>query len=95
MISRSVGKPGGKIKKSYTLSPSSLTFLDAMRERRQAESISAILEEILQDVRRQQELASVERAVTNYYSSLTDEEVAANAQWGEFAMTQFEDRDES
>lgn len=78
-----------KAKKSYTLSPESVAFLEALRKRRRAASISAVLEEILQAVRRRQERATIEKAVSDYYSSLSDEEVEEQAQWGEFALGEF------
>jgi len=37
----------------------------------------------------QEERARVERAVADYYSSLSDNEVEELSQWGDFAMTQF------
>jgi len=82
-------KHGLKAKKSYTLSPETVAFLEQMRKKRQAESVSAILEEILQNVRREQERASVERAVADYYSSLADNELAEHVRWSEFALAQF------
>jgi hypothetical protein len=78
-----------KAKKSYTLSPESVAFLEALRKRRRAASISAVLEEILQAVRRQQERASIEKSVSAYYSSLSDQEVQEQAEWGEFAFSEF------
>jgi hypothetical protein len=32
-------------------------------------------------------------AVTHYYDSLTDEEIAENCEWGEFAASQFPDEE--
>jgi len=78
-----------KAKKSYTLSPESLAFLEATRKRRRAASISAILEEILQAARREFERASLERAVAGYYGSLSDGEARESAAWGDFAMREF------
>jgi hypothetical protein len=89
------GKSSLKAKKSFTLSPETVAFLEQMRKLRQAESVSAILEEILQDVRREQERASVEQAVTNYYSSLSDDELEEHARWGEFALAQFPKEEEA
>lgn len=82
-------KTGRKAKKSYTLSPESVAFLETLRKRRRAASISCVLEEILQAVRRQQERASIEKSVSEYYSSLSDQEVLEQAQWGEFALGEF------
>ena len=78
-----------KQRKSYTLSPEAVAFLEVMRKKRKAASTSAILEEILQGVRRGQERASVEEAVDNYYSSLTDSEAAEQSLWGDFALQEF------
>ncbi len=82
-------KTDRKAKKSYTLSPESVAFLETLRKRRRAASISSVLEEILQAVRRQQERASIEKSVSAYYSSLSDQEVLEQAQWGEFALGEF------
>lgn len=88
-MSRTANKHERKAKKSYTLSTEVIAFLEGMRQQRRAESVSAVLEEILQDVRRGEERASVERAVANYYSSLSDDEAAEQEQWGEFALREF------
>jgi hypothetical protein len=37
----------------------------------------------------QKELEKISAAVTRYYDSLTDEEIAEDRAWGEFAGTQF------
>lgn len=87
-MNRTTKHPARKAKKSYTLSLETVAFLEGIRRRRRAQSVSAVLEEILQELRREQERASLERAVSDYYSSLTDEEVAEQAEWGEFALRQ-------
>jgi hypothetical protein len=94
MPNRTPAKAARKAKKSFTLSPDSVAFLETMREQQQAESISAILDEILQAVRREHERGSLERAVASYYSSLSTEEVTEQADWGTFALGEFprEDR---
>jgi len=89
MSVRTTGKLDRKAKKSYTLSPESVAFLDAMRKKQRASSISAILEEILQDVRREHDRAAIDRAVADYYGSLTTHEVAEQAEWGEFGLREF------
>ncbi len=35
------------------------------------------------------ELVRIEEAVSAYYSSLSDEEVREQAEWGEFALSEF------
>jgi hypothetical protein len=78
-----------KAKKSYTLSPESVAFLEELRKRRRAASISAVLEGILQAVRRQEERAKIEKSVDAYYSSLSCKEAAEHAEWGDFATSEF------
>jgi hypothetical protein len=75
-----------RTKKSYTLSPDSVTFLENARKKRRAQSVSAVLEEILQAVRNEEERASVERGVTDYYSSLSAAELEEQKLWGEVAL---------
>jgi len=78
-----------KAKKSYTLSPESVDFLETLRRKRRARSISFVLEEILQAARREAEMAKINQSVTEYYDSLSDEEVEELSQWGDFALSQF------
>jgi len=82
-------RPQRKAKKSYTLSSESVTFLEILRKKRRAASVSSILEEILQSARRHQEQAKVEQSVANYYSSLSGPEAAELADWAEFALREF------
>jgi len=88
-MNRIISKTPRKAKKSFTLSSETVAFLERMRTKRKAESVSSILEEILQAVRRQHERASVERAVKGYYDSLSKEEATELSQWGEFALREF------
>jgi methylthioribose-1-phosphate isomerase len=81
-------KPGRKAKKSYTLSPESVDFLEVQRKKRRATSISAVLDEILQAVRREAEMARINQSITEYYDSLTDEEVQELDEWGRFGLSQ-------
>jgi len=84
-MSRTIGRQERKSKKSFTISTESVAFLEEMRKKNSAESTSAILEEILQAVRRREKRSSIERQMTEYYDSLTDVEVAEEKLWGEFA----------
>ena len=78
-----------KTKKSYTLSPESVAFLEAMRKRQRGASISSVLDEILQSVRHDHERTAIESAIANYYGSLSAEEAADQVEWGEFALGEF------
>jgi hypothetical protein len=78
-----------KVKKSYTLSAGSVQFLEILRKRRPSRSVSAILEEILQQSRREQAKAALNRAVSDYYDSLSPNDSEEQIQWGEFALMEF------
>jgi hypothetical protein len=78
-----------KAKKSFTLSVESVAFLDAMRRKRRARSASSVLEDILRNVRDEQEKSAVEKTITDYYSSLTTEVVKEQTRWGDFAVREF------
>jgi hypothetical protein len=60
-----------------------------MRKKRSAESVSAILEEIIQAARREEQRAETDQATKAYYESLSDEEVAEQREWAEFAFREF------
>jgi hypothetical protein len=78
-----------KAKKSYTLSPESVAFLEAMRKKHHVTSVSSMLEQILQAIRREQGKAAVERAVGDYYTSLSSEEAEDQSKWADFALREF------
>ena len=64
-------------------------FLETMRKKRHAASASSVLDEILQALRKQARRASIDEAVTRYYSSLSAREEAEQQQWGELAARGF------
>ena len=87
-------QPARKAKKSYTLSPESVDFLETLRKKRRARSISFVLEEILQAARREAEMAKINQSVSDYYDSLSDEEMEELSQWGEFGLRQLLQEDD-
>ena len=90
---RTSSKSGGlKAKKSYTLSPESVAFLETLRKRKRATSTSSVLEEIIQTYRMGQRRKAVDAAITEYYSSLDTEQADELAAWGKFALDQFPDK---
>lgn len=66
-----------------------VAFLEAMRRRRRARSVSSVLEEILQALRRQQERSTIDQAVARYYTSLSATEATEQAQSGDLALREF------
>jgi predicted CopG family antitoxin len=93
IVSRITSKPERKAKKSFTLSIESVAYLEEVRKKNGAGSMSAILEEILRAAQREEKRAAIDRAMTEYDDSLTDEEVEEERQWGEFAMRGFPTED--
>lgn len=77
-----------KAKKSFTLSVESVAFLEAVGRKRRT-SVSSILEEILQVLRREEGKSTVAKAVADYYSSLSRQESEEQTEWGEFAAREF------
>jgi hypothetical protein len=74
-----------KVRRTFTLSPESLGYLEQEARRLQIESQSSVLDELLRERKREQQLSALEANVTSYYDSLSDEEVEENRAWGEFA----------
>ncbi|HKM86213.1 MAG TPA: hypothetical protein VJW96_08390 [Terriglobales bacterium] len=77
--------PRIKQRRTFTLSPESLAYLDDQARRRKLRSQSAFLDELLLEKTREQRRASLEANVTAYYDSLSDAEVEEDKAWGEFA----------
>ena len=75
-----------KSKKSYTLSPESVTFLESLRKKQRAPSTSSVLDEIIQAFRRAQRKKALARDVAEYYSSLSPAEMKEDAAWGELGL---------
>jgi len=89
-MARTISKrPPVKAKKSYTLSAESVAYLESLRKQRRGASTSSVLEDILQQVRRASKKMALERAVTEYYGSLSETEVAEQANWGDLALAEF------
>lgn len=84
-------KDGRKIKKSFSISPESESFIRRMRIERQASSESEMLDTLLSELMAIQQQRALEAAYANYYDSLTDEEVTEERAWGAFAEAQFLD----
>ena len=79
---------GRKVKKSFSISLESDSFIRTSckerRSRSESETLDALLRELM-NIRRQQ---AIEAAYTDYYDSLGDEEIAEQHAWGSFAESQ-------
>ena len=94
---RSQERPERKQKKTFTLSHESIALLDEIRSTSKGarqRSTSAVLDDILQNVRAKRKRQELEESVARYYSQLPGDEIAKNKAWAEFAMSQFAEEDE-
>lgn len=80
---------GSKQKKSFTLSRSSVAFLERLRKNRKVASTSRVLDEILQAEKARQQNAAMDASISEYYSNLSKADSAELEAWGEFAGEQF------
>ena len=88
MSARTMNGDGLKAKKSFTLSRTSLAFLEQLRKRHKARSTSLVLDGLIREAEREARASATVRAVTNYYSSLSPEELSEQRTWGKFALDQ-------
>lgn len=74
-----------KIKRSFTISPESLAFLQEARQERQAGSDSETLELLLGELMLKRKLRKIETAYTDYYDSVSDEQLVEDQEWARMA----------
>jgi hypothetical protein len=82
-----------KAKKSYTLSKDSVAFLEALRKKHRARSVSSVLDDLVQEARREEQKRAYEAQVTAYYDSFTEEDRAEDRAWGALGAQELAARD--
>jgi hypothetical protein len=80
-----------KDKKSFTLSRSSVAFLERLRKEKKAPSIPLVLDDLIRDVEARQRRSASEQAITAFYDSLSSDEMKEHQAWGEFALSQWKE----
>ena len=80
-----MASPSRKIKKTFSLSRDAARYLDNLRKQWKKPSASAVLDEILRHRIAEARLQETAIAISRYYDSLSEDEVAANRRWAEFA----------
>jgi hypothetical protein len=81
-------KMGKKIKKSFSISVESDAFIRKSCKERKSDSESETLDALLSELRAIRQRQAVEAAYTDYYDSLSEEDVAEERSWGAFAESQ-------
>ena len=85
------GQSSRKEKRTFSLSPESLRYLESVRKQRKTASVSSVLDELIREQQRAAKMQRISASITSYYDSLTNQEVAEDRAWGEFAESQFPD----
>jgi hypothetical protein len=78
-----------KQRRTFSLDPELVKYLDKVRREGRISSASSALEQILWESKRRRERLRQEGWIANYYNSLDEAEVAEQSEWGNFAETQF------
>jgi len=78
-----------KLKRTFSLSSESLTFLEEVRRQKKAPSTSSVLDELIREQKRLSRRQAMGREITAYYDSINEEELNENAAWGQLGETQF------
>jgi hypothetical protein len=76
-----------KEKRTYSLSAESVAFIGVVAEQIRL-SASEVLDRLIQDKKNEAEREQISVKISNYYDSLSDEEVQESALWGKFAESQ-------
>ena len=66
-----------------------MAYLEAVRRETKRPSMSSVLEDIIRQQQQTKELERISASFTRYYDSLTDEDRAEDAAWGQFAEAEF------
>lgn len=75
-----------RVKRSFTLSPSSVAYLQKRRKAGKMGSLSAALDSALQELAAQSRREALEQAVVRYYDEATEEDRAEERAWGEAGL---------
>jgi hypothetical protein len=81
-------KTARKIKKSFSISVESDSFIRRTRKERKSNSESETLDALLSELIAIRQQKSVEAAYTDYYDSLSDGDVVEEGAWGAFSESQ-------
>jgi hypothetical protein len=79
---------GRKIKKSFSISVESDSFIRKVCKERKSKSESETLDALLNELMNLRKQHAIEAAYTDYYDSLGDEEISEQRAWGTFAESQ-------
>ena len=87
------GKPIAKEKRSFTLSRPSVSYLERLRRRQKANSVSEVLDTIINDARERDKQSSNDLKIAAYYSNRPAADDVEDENWGRFVEAQLTARD--
>jgi hypothetical protein len=79
---------GNKIKKSFSISVESDSFIRRSCKERKSNSESETLDALLSELMAVRQQKAIEAAYADYYDSLSENEAAEEGAWGAFAESQ-------
>jgi hypothetical protein len=85
---------GRKIKKSFSISVESDSFIRKTCKERKSTSESETLDALLSELMTIRKQRAIETAYTDYYDSLSNDEIAEQRTWGSFAESQLAKEDQ-
>lgn len=81
-------KMGRKVKKSFSISVESDSFIRKSCKERKSSSESETLDALLSELMNIRKQEAIEAAYTDYYDSLGDDQASEQRVWGEFSESQ-------
>ncbi len=84
-----MGFAARKERHTFTLDQELVAYVKLEAEQRSIASLSAALEEILRESKRQREREKIQSAISSYYDALSETEREENRAWGAFGESQF------
>jgi hypothetical protein len=84
-----MGATARKERRTYSLDPELVRYVESVRKKFGTASASSALEEIIRADKHRDERRRQEDKISRYYGSLNDAEVEQESQWGAFSESQF------
>ena len=85
IIGMTIQATARKLKRSFTLTPESVSFVSETRKKRRANSDSEALDLLLRELILEAKRRQLDAATKAYYDSASDEELAEQSEWAEMA----------
>jgi hypothetical protein len=78
-----------KERKTFSLGPEYVAFLESLRRETQSESLTAALEEALRRIMLAEEMEKISAEVSAFYSAASPRQTAEESAWGQLGESEF------